>query len=61
MVTGVEYIIDDDIYETLPPEEQKLWHSHAYEVFELQLIATCAFIWLNCMCSFDCRKMLRDG
>lgn len=30
---GVEYIISDDIFETLPPEEQKLWHSHAYEVF----------------------------
>ncbi|KAK7303026.1 hypothetical protein RJT34_13925 [Clitoria ternatea] len=29
---GVEYIIPDDIFETLPPEEQKLWHSHAYEI-----------------------------
>ncbi|KOM53626.1 hypothetical protein LR48_Vigan09g228500 [Vigna angularis] len=29
---GVEYIVSDDIFETMPPEEQKLWHSHAYEV-----------------------------
>ncbi|KAJ1414177.1 Oil body-associated protein-like [Sesbania bispinosa] len=29
---GVEYIIGDDIFESLPPEEQKLWHSHAYEI-----------------------------
>lgn len=29
---GVEYIVSDRIFETLPKEEQKLWHSHAYEV-----------------------------
>ncbi|XP_061342765.1 oil body-associated protein 2A-like [Gastrolobium bilobum] len=29
---GVEYIVSDKIFETLPPEEQKLWHSHAYEI-----------------------------
>ncbi|KDP21160.1 hypothetical protein JCGZ_21631 [Jatropha curcas] len=29
---GVEYIVSDRIFESLPPEEQKLWHSHAYEV-----------------------------
>ncbi|KAI3676779.1 hypothetical protein L1987_86392 [Smallanthus sonchifolius] len=29
---GIEYIISDAIFETLPPEEQKLWHSHAYEI-----------------------------
>ncbi|CAL5345238.1 hypothetical protein CsSME_00031632 [Camellia sinensis var. sinensis] len=29
---GVEYIITDRIFETLPPDEQKLWHSHAYEI-----------------------------
>jgi hypothetical protein len=28
----VEYIVSDDIFEALPAEEQKLWHSHAYEV-----------------------------
>lgn len=31
-LTGVEYIITDRIFETLTPDEQKLWHSHAYEV-----------------------------
>lgn len=30
---GVEYIVSDKIFETLPPDEQKLWHSHAHEVF----------------------------
>ncbi|KAJ9153251.1 hypothetical protein P3X46_026712 [Hevea brasiliensis] len=29
---GVEYIVSDKIFESLPPEEQKLWHSHAFEV-----------------------------
>ncbi|XP_072950460.1 oil body-associated protein 2B-like [Typha angustifolia] len=29
---GVEYIVSDRIFETLPPDEQKLWHSHAYEI-----------------------------
>lgn len=29
---GVEYIVSDRIFEALPPEEQKLWHSHAYEI-----------------------------
>ncbi|CAN6444481.1 unnamed protein product [Victoria cruziana] len=29
---GVEYIVSDSIFESLPVEEQKLWHSHAYEI-----------------------------
>ncbi|GAB2299014.1 Oil body-associated protein 2A [Dionaea muscipula] len=29
---GVEYIISDRMLEALPAEEQKLWHSHAYEI-----------------------------
>ncbi|KAL1824110.1 hypothetical protein ACET3Z_010888 [Daucus carota] len=29
---GVEYIISARILETLLPEEQKLWHSHAHEI-----------------------------
>lgn len=29
---GVEYIVSDRTFDTLPPDEQKLWHSHAYEV-----------------------------
>ncbi|WZZ59312.1 hypothetical protein YC2023_059419 [Brassica napus] len=29
---GIEYVISDRLYENLPQDEQKLWHSHAYEV-----------------------------
>ncbi len=29
---GVEYIVNAKIFESLPPEEKKLWHSHNYEV-----------------------------
>ncbi|AQK97936.1 Oil body-associated protein 2B [Zea mays] len=29
---GVEYIVSDTIFEGLAPDEQRLWHSHAYEV-----------------------------
>ncbi|KAF7505407.1 hypothetical protein GJ744_000953 [Endocarpon pusillum] len=29
---GVEYMVTKEIYETLDPEEQKLWHSHEFEV-----------------------------
>ncbi|EPS61039.1 hypothetical protein M569_13760, partial [Genlisea aurea] len=36
---GVEYIISSKLFDSLPPEEQKLWHSHGYEVTE--------GLWLN--------------
>lgn len=29
---GVEYVISERLFKTLPEEEKKLWHSHAYEV-----------------------------
>lgn len=29
---GVEYIVSDEIFQTLPPEEKKLWHPHEYEI-----------------------------
>jgi hypothetical protein len=29
---GVEYIVSAKIFESLPSEEKKLWHSHNYEV-----------------------------
>jgi hypothetical protein len=29
---GIEYIVSARIFESLPPEEKKLWHSHNYEV-----------------------------
>jgi len=36
---GIEYIIGDDVYRTLPAEEKKYWHPHAYEIVSGQLIA----------------------
>jgi hypothetical protein len=29
---GVEYIISRRLFEALPEEEKKYWHSHVYEV-----------------------------
>jgi hypothetical protein len=29
---GVEYVISDDLYQKLSPEEKKLWHPHNFEV-----------------------------
>ena len=29
---GLEYIISDQLFETLPEEEKIYWHSHKYEV-----------------------------
>lgn len=29
---GVEYVVSKEIYESLPVEEQKLWHPHFYEI-----------------------------
>ena len=29
---GVEYIVSAKIFDSLPPDEKKLWHSHNYEV-----------------------------
>ncbi|WP_086874191.1 OBAP family protein [Kosakonia pseudosacchari] len=36
---GVEYIISERLFKTLPPAEKKLWHSHRYEVKSGSLIA----------------------
>jgi len=36
---GVEYIISQKLFEGLPPEEKKYWHSHAYEVKSGMLVA----------------------
>ena len=35
---GIEYMVTPKIYETLPAEERKLWHSHAFEVRSGMLI-----------------------
>ena len=36
---GIEYIISAKLFQTLPEEEKKLWHSHVYEVKSGSLIA----------------------
>jgi len=36
---GVEYIVSERLFKTLPEEERKLWHSHHYEVSSGALIA----------------------
>src|SRR4051794_8327092 len=36
---GVEYIVSRNVFETLPADERKLWHSHSYEVKSGELIA----------------------
>lgn len=36
---GVEYIISERLFKTLPPDEKKLWHSHQFEVKSGSLIA----------------------
>jgi hypothetical protein len=38
-LVGVEYIISAKLFEELPAEEKRLWHSHVYEVKSGQLIA----------------------
>lgn len=29
---GVEYVISEKVFKTLPQEEKQLWHSHEFEV-----------------------------
>lgn len=36
---GIEYLIDDETYRTLPEEEKQYWHPHAYEILSGQLVA----------------------
>jgi len=38
-LVGVEYVIASELFEALPAEEKKLWHSHVYEVKSGQLTA----------------------
>ena len=35
---GIEYIISERLFTTLPDDEKKLWHSHAYEIRSGQLV-----------------------
>lgn len=36
---GIEYVVSRRVFEELPPEERKLWHSHVYEVKSGALVA----------------------
>lgn len=36
---GIEYIVSERIFRSLPDDEKKLWHSHHYEVKSGELIA----------------------
>ena len=38
-IMGIEYIITEKLFTTLPEEEKKLWHSHVYEVKSGTLVA----------------------
>ncbi|RCR70536.1 OBAP family protein [Larkinella punicea] len=38
-IMGVEYIVSERLFKTLPDEEKKLWHSHHHEVKSGTLIA----------------------
>jgi hypothetical protein len=39
LLMGVEYVISEKFFKTLPEEEKSLWHSHHYEVKAGQLAA----------------------
>jgi hypothetical protein len=36
---GIEYIISEQLFLSLPAEEQALWHPHNYEIFSGELVA----------------------
>lgn len=38
-LNGVEYIISEKLFKTLPKEERQYWHPHNYEILSGQLIA----------------------
>jgi hypothetical protein len=38
-LNGIEYIISEELFETLPAEERKYWHPHNYEILSGQLVA----------------------
>lgn len=38
-LVGIEYMISDRLFRTLPSEEQRMWHSHGFEVVSGELIA----------------------
>jgi len=38
-IMGIEYIVSERLFQSLPTEEKSLWHSHVHEVKSGQLIA----------------------
>ncbi len=36
---GIEYIVSEKVFRTLPDDEKRLWHSHNYEVKSGELVA----------------------
>lgn len=38
-LTGIEYIISEKLFETLPQQERKYWHPHNAEILSGQLVA----------------------
>lgn len=38
-LTGIEYIISEKLFESLPDEEKQYWHPHNYEILSGQLVA----------------------
>jgi hypothetical protein len=38
-LNGIEYIISEKLFETLPAEERQYWHPHNYEILSGQLVA----------------------
>lgn len=38
-IMGIEYIIDEKLFASLPGAEKAMWHSHGYEVSSGQLVA----------------------
>lgn len=38
-LTGIEYIISEKLFESLPEEEKEYWHPHNYEILSGQLVA----------------------
>lgn len=38
-IMGIEYILSEKLFSTLPAEEKALWHSHVHEVKSGQLVA----------------------
>lgn len=39
LLVGIEYVLSEKLFRTLPEEEKAMWHSHRYEVKSGQLVA----------------------